>query len=311
MQPDKLTLDPNDPKVIAARESEEKLFKLYGLRAKEHYVQLTTVDLKVRVLEIGDGKPLFVVPGNTGDVFPLASLLSEIKDRRIIAINRPGGGLSEGMNHNRVDIQSFAVDTLSTILKAFRLPCVDIVAHSMGAHWSLLLAMKKPEMVRSLSLLGNPGNVMQGKPPFFLRLIGKPPLNRILIKFILPKDKNNALTSLAMAGHRKEFLTTLPKELSHCYYDFTHLPHYGISLLSLLENAPLTINGNQLQAIQQPVQLLLGDHDTFASVETGKNIIAHLPHGKLQIIKSAGHLPWLEKPIECGSIILDFLSGLP
>ena len=114
-----------------------------------------------------------------------------------------------------------------------------------------------------------------------------------------------------MAGHRKEFLNTLPKELSHCYYDFTHLPHYGISLLSLLENAPLTINGNQLQAIQQPVQLLLGDHDTFASVETGKNIIAHLPHGKLQIIKSAGHLPWLEKPKECGSIILDFLAGLP
>lgn len=306
-----LTLDPHGPKVIAAWEAEEKLFRFYGLSVKEHSVQLTDQDLNVRVLEIGEGKPLLVVPGNTGDVFPLASLLAELKDRRIIAINRPGGGLSDGMDHNEVNIRPFAIDTLMTILDAFRLASVDIVAHSIGAHWSLLLAMAKPERVRSLSLLGNPGNVMQGRPPFFLRLLGKPPLNRWLIKSILPKDKDHALNSLSFAGHSREFLNTLPKELSHCYYAFSHLPNYQISLLSLLENAPSTITGNQLRTIQQPVQLLLGDHDTFASVETGKNIVAQIPNGKLHIIENAGHLPWLEKPKACATLVTDFLNQLP
>lgn len=306
-----LNLDMHGPKVIAAWEAEEKLFRFYGLSAKEHFVQLPDQDLNVRVLEIGEGKPLLIVPGNTGDVFPLASLLAELKGRRSIAINRPGGGLSDGMDHNQVNIRPFAVDTLMTVLEAFRLASVDIVAHSMGAHWSLLLAMAKPERVRSLSLLGNPGNVMQGRPPFFLRLMGKPPLNRWLIKSILPKDKDHALNSLALVGHSREFLNTLPKELSQCYYDFTHLPNYEISLRSLLENAPSTITDNQLRTIQHPVQLLLGDHDTFASVEIGKNIVASIPNGKYHVIENAGHLPWLEKPKACGILIMDFLNQLP
>ena len=88
-----LTLSDNDPKVIAARAAEKALFDHYGLRAKEHYVTLAQQGIRVRVLEIGNGEPVVIVPGNTGDVFPLASLLAELKGRRIIAINRPGGGL--------------------------------------------------------------------------------------------------------------------------------------------------------------------------------------------------------------------------
>ena len=114
-------------------------------------------------------------------LFPLASLLAEFKGRRIIAINRPGGGLSEGMDHNTVDIRRFAVQTLETVLNAFKLKNIDVIAHSMGAHWSLWLAMDSPQYVRALTLLGNPGNVMQGRPPLLLRLISKPPLNKFFL----------------------------------------------------------------------------------------------------------------------------------
>src|SRR5664279_1892739 len=79
----------------------------YGIDAKEHDVTLTDPQIKVRVLEIGDGEPLVIVPGNTGDAFVLASLMTELKGRRIYAINRPGGGLSEGMDHTTVNIREF------------------------------------------------------------------------------------------------------------------------------------------------------------------------------------------------------------
>ena len=132
-----LTLNDNDPRVIAARTVEQELFDFYGLPAKDHYIVLPDQGIRVRVSEIGSGEPVVIVPGNTGDVFPLASLLAELKGRRIIAINRPGGGLSEGIDHTRVDIRQFAVNTLDTVLEAFKLNTVDVVAHSMGAHWSL------------------------------------------------------------------------------------------------------------------------------------------------------------------------------
>jgi 2-hydroxy-6-oxonona-2,4-dienedioate hydrolase len=309
MQSEKLTLNNNDPKVIAARQAEKELFDYYNLSSKDHYITLPTQDIKVRVSEIGSGEPVVIVPGNTGDIFPLASLLAELKGRRIIAINRPGGGLSEGIDHTTVNIRSFAVETLETVLKALELENVDIVAHSMGAHWSLWLAMDRPKLVRSLTLLGNPGNVMKGRPPFLMRLISKPPFNKLFFKLLIPSDKNKALRSLKFMGHSDDALNKLPKAFGDCYYYFRLLPHYWISATSLMQNVAPKIDKEQLQQVKQPTLFLLGTKDTFASIETGIAIAAALPHCEFHAINGAGHLPWLENPEECGRIINGFISG--
>ena len=298
-----LTLNDNDPKVIAARNAEKELFDFYGLQAKDHYILLPEQGIRVRVSEIGSGEPVVIVPGNTGDVFPLASLLAELKDRRIIAINRPGGGLSEGMDHTTVDIRQFAVNTLDTVLEAFKLSTVDVVAHSMGAHWSLWLAMDRPKRVRTLTLLGNPGNVMKGKPPLLLRLISKPPLNKLFFRLLMPSDKAKALQPLKSMGHSEETLTKLPKALGDYYYYFRQLPHYLISFTSLMENVAPKIDEQQLKQVTQPTLFLLGTKDTFASVETGESIAVALPKCEFHTIIGAGHLPWLESPEECGRLI--------
>ena len=303
-----LTLDHNDPAVIAARNAEAALFKICGLQAKDHYILLPEQGIKVRVSEIGSGEPLVIVPGNTGDVFPLAPLLAELKGRRIIAINRPGGGLSEGMDHNTVDIRDFAVKTLDTVFEAFGLEHVDVLAHSMGAHWSLWLAMDRPKRVRSLAMLGNPGNVLKGKLPFMLRLIMKPPLNKIFFKLLMPSDKSKALNSLKTMGHSRQTISRQPRELGDAYFYFRLLPHYLISLTSLLENAAPNIDQGQLKLVTQPTRLILGTRDNFASVKTGEMIAAALPRGSLRVIEGTGHLPWMENAAVCGQLILDFLE---
>jgi 2-hydroxy-6-oxonona-2,4-dienedioate hydrolase len=307
MKKETLTLDEDDPGVIAARRAEQELFAFYGLDAKEHYVLLPEQQIKIRVLEIGSGEPLVIIPGNTGDAFPLASLMAEFKGRRIIAINRPGGGLSEGMDHNTVDIRAFAVKTLETVFEFFGLGNVDIVAHSMGAHWSLWLAMDCPNRVRSLTLLGNPGNVMKGNAPLLLRLISRPPLNKLFFRLLIPSDKNKALRSLKMMGHSSETISRLPQGLGDCFFNFRRLPHYQISAISLMENTAPKIDDHQLKNVLQPTMLILGTKDNFASVETGKQIVSALPNGTFHAIDRAGHLPWLENPAACARLIFDFL----
>jgi 2-hydroxy-6-oxonona-2,4-dienedioate hydrolase len=81
---------------MAVRKAEQELFSFYGLQSKEHYIRLPEQEIKVRVLEIGSSEPLVIVSDNTGDVFPLASLLAELRGRRFLATNRPAGGLSDG-----------------------------------------------------------------------------------------------------------------------------------------------------------------------------------------------------------------------
>ncbi len=302
-----LTLNDNDPRVLAARQAEKELFDFYGLRATDHYIRLPKQGIRVRVSEIGSGEPLVIVPGNTGMAFPLASLLAQLPGRRLIAINRPGGGLSEGIDHNTVDIRQFAVETLATVLAASSLENVDVVAHSMGAHWSLLLAMDRPQLVRRLVLLGNPGNVMQGQAPLALRLLVKPPFTWLFSR-LLPTRKDQALRLLRRMGHSAHTLAQQPPGLGDSYFYFQQLPNYLISTISLLQNMVPQLEAQQLKSVSQPTLLLLGTNDTFASIETGQRIVAALPNGEFHAIAGAGHLPWLESPEECGRLIQDFLA---
>lgn len=309
MKSSALTLSKDDSKVISARHAEKLLFNYYRIEAKEHYIALPEQGIKIRVLEIGDGEPLVIVPGNTGDAFVLASLMAELKGRRIFAINRPGGGLSEGIDHTTVNIRAFAHQSLNTVLEALDLKNVDVVAHSMGAHWSTLLGMEHPGKVRRLALLGNPGNIMGGRPPLVIRILSRKPFTKLAVHFMIPKKKRDALKNLTMVGHSKKFVTTLPDELADAYFNFQHLPHYIISTTSLLQNMIPEIRAEELAGLQKRTALILGTNDNFLTEEKGRKIIEAMPSGSFFPIPNSRHLPWLENPKGVSKIILKFFKN--
>jgi len=313
---DVLTLNYDDPRVVAALDAEQRLFDFYGLKAKTRFIQLPNLGIRIRVTEIGSGKPVLIVPGNTGDSFPLAPLMAELKDRHIIILNRPGGGLSEGIDHRKIDLRELAVQTITAVLDAFALDSVPIIGHSIGGHWSLWMAMDRPERVSALILLGVPGNIIGTGPPFALRLLSVPVLNRLLFKLVMPKSPGQSLRGLSFMGHSPEALARLPEAMADCYYYFQKLPNYQISSLSLMGRGNLfgartedRINAEQLKRVLQPVMLLWGTNDPFGSVETGREIAEILPSSEFHAIQNGGHLPWLDNPAECGSLSRDFLSG--
>ena len=312
-----LTLSPDDPRVIAARDAEQRLFEFYGLKGKTHYVPLPGLGISVRVTEIGSGKPVLVVPGNTGDSFPLAPLLAQLKGVRLIVLNRPGSGLSEGINYHTVNFRGFTTQTIVTVLDAFAIGSAPVIAHSIGGHMSLWAAMDKPERITALTLLGVPGNIINTGPPFALRLLAVPIINRLLFNLIIPKSPQNSLRGLSFIGHPPETIGALPPAMADCYYYFQQLPHYKTASLSMMEQGSLfgtkpgfVITAEQLKTIHQPVQFLWGTNDTFGSVETGLVISKILPSAEFHSIQNGGHLPWLDAPEACGRLIMDFLSGL-
>ncbi|HEY1100866.1 MAG TPA: alpha/beta hydrolase [Myxococcota bacterium] len=307
-----LTLEEDDPRVVAARNAEAALFADLGIGAREHEVLLAEHGIKVRVLEIGnpDDEPVLVMPGNTGDVFPMSSLLSGFFGKRLICVNRPGGGLSEGLDHGAVDdLRRFVVTTVGAVLDALAIERVDVVAHSMGAHWSLWFAIDRPQRVRRLALLGGPGNVLGAKPPLLLRVLAVSPFGgRLLAKFTAPKDADGALEPLTKMGHTAETLAKQPATLADAYFAFRQLPHYATSLTTMTKNPPAHIDAAELARVPQPTLLVLGSADTFATLEEGQKIVDALPNGTFAPIDNAGHLPWLDAPEICSSLIQLFFS---
>lgn len=312
-----LKLEPEDLRAKAASGAERRLNDHFGLVSKEHSVYLEHYGIRIRVCEYGKGEPLLIVPGNTGDGFPFIPLIAQLTGRRILVLNRPGGGLSEGFDHRTVSFRKLAVETITCVLDHFAIEKISILAHSMGAHWSLWYAMDKRERVEKLALLGVPGNVLNCHPPFALRLTSVPLINRLLFSLVSPKDPANSLRGLSFMGHSEATLSYLPHEMAECYYYFQKLPHYRISSLSLMEQtntlygskADIQIKEPDLKGVKQPAMLLWGTKDPFGSVETGKKISAVIPRSVFITLPDGGHLPWLDDPVFCSMKINQFLDN--
>jgi len=263
------------------------------------------------------GDPVVIVPGNTGDGFPFIPLLPHLRGRRIITINRPGGGLSEGMDHTSVDFHDFAVETLTAVFDALELDRAPIIAHSMGGHWSQWFAIARPERVTALALLGVPGNVLTTRPTLLLRLTTAPGIGKLVGRLSVPKGPDTALNGLKITGHAAESIARQPEALAECYYRFPQLPHYLTSTLSLMTSVNrlrgskprYRITAEQLRSIAQPVLYLWGTRDPFGSVDTGRMIASLVPNSEFHTQDGGGHLPWLDDPEHAGQLVSGFLNS--
>lgn len=308
-------LHQDDPRVIAAREAEARLYAHYGLRPTHHVLALPRLDLRVRISEVGSGPPVLIVPGNTGDGFPFVPLIPRLPGRRVIILNRPGGGLSEGMDHQTIDFRDLADYTLATVLDSLDLDRVPIIAHSMGGHWSQWFAMDHPERVTALALLGVPGNVLTTHPPLALRLSSVRGLNHLVVRATVPRSTDKALGGLAFIGHSKESLARLPAAMAECYYTFQQLPNYQLSTRTLMEvtnrlrgsKPRIRITEAQLRTVRAPTSMLWGEHDPFGDIATGRRIAALL-RGRFTELPGGGHLPWLDDPEAAGRLVVELLD---
>jgi pimeloyl-ACP methyl ester carboxylesterase len=312
-------LDRNGAAEREAADAERELNKFYGLSPKERSVRVERWNINVRICEYGGDAqpPVLVVPGNTGDSFPLVPLFAQLPGRRILALNRPGGGLSDGFDHAQADFRELAIGTINAALDCFGIAAASIIAHSMGGHWSLWYAAAHPERVNRLALLGVPGNVLGCRPPLALRLASIPGLNSRLFDAMAAKSAEAPLKSLSFLGHSDESVARLPSELARCHCCFQRLPNYKTSSLSLMEKANTVFGSKRsarigiddLRKVAQPVLIAWGGNDPFGSIAQGKKIAAALSEAALRVIPNGGHLPWLDDPVRCGEMVSEFLNG--
>ncbi|MDQ5851438.1 MAG: alpha/beta hydrolase [Chloroflexota bacterium] len=309
-------IDEHDPRVIAAAEAERRLFAHFGLQYRTHYVDLKEPAMRVRVLEVGSGKPLLMVAGGSGDAWMLAALMAHLKGYHLIAVNRPGAGMSDGIDHQDVDLRRFAVHTLSTVLDAFGLQRVPVIAGSMGGLWSFWLALDHPERVATLVQLGCPALLLDTSAPFFMRLISVPGLGRLLVRALQPRRLDTALAGLRNMGTRQTVIDALPPVFGEATYHFFHLPTYLDTWRTLLRTVMtprgakprFRLDADQLRGVQQPVLLIWGDHDPFGKLDVARQAATILPNARLHAL-DAGHLPFVDDPAECGRAIRSFLPA--
>lgn len=311
-----MTKDTN-PAITAARDAERELWHEYGLSFVERFIEIDVPRLRVRMLECGNpsGEPLVFVQGGLGEALGWASLLARLTDFRCITLDRPGGGLSDGVDFLDVDVRRLAVDVLEAVLDAAGVRQAAFVANSMGGWWTFQLALAAPVRVSRMVMLGCPAVILSTSAPFPMRLMSLPVLGRALVKLMSPASATKARDLPRFLGHPSEVGQRWSDVEAESWFRFGNLPNVQPSWRTLLRRfltltgprRDMQITADELRGLTQPTLFVWGKDDPFGSPNDGRMATDLMPEARLEVV-GIGHLPWWDETEECARLVLEFLG---
>ena len=246
---------------------------------------------KVRLHRGGRGEPLLYMHGEDGGppALPLARLLAERLD--VWLPEHPGFGASATpvWLDTIHDLAYFYLD----FLDALALPRVHLAGHSLGGWIALEVAVRNPERVKSLTLIGSAGIHVNGvrKGDFFMR----PP--EVVFRSLFA-DESIANELLARPTTPEAEDTQIKNRYAIARVAW-HPPFFNPHLAKWLHR------------IAGPAHVVWGDADRMFPTEYAREFQRLIPHSRVTIIPHCGHMPHIERPRELADSIATFVSEGP
>jgi pimeloyl-ACP methyl ester carboxylesterase len=223
------------------------------------------------------------------------------KHYHILAYDHRGQGRSapiqpsRGLGNSGNSMLWQLVDDAASLIKARQLAPVHFVGASLGAVVGLLLAIRQPKLIRSLTLAGTDGNAESNHLGFHLlslgvRFFGVSPFLSPLMHWFFGDAFLNDDDRIEERLFWQERLSANRKSV--------------IRSVAMLPRSQLL---SQVSQIQCPTLLLAGTEDRLASLEWVRRLQTLIPNAHLKLIYHAGHNPLLEEPYQCHHAMEQFL----
>lgn len=266
---------------------------------------------RAHVLVSGEGPAVVMVNGIGTPGAMWAPLMPELAGFQLFAIDLPGYGLTDPMDHPVKDLRHGAVRFLVEVLDALGLGRPAFVGNSLGSLCGSWLALEEPERVAALVHVGCPALALGASAPFPMRLLSVKPLGRLLTRLQPPSRRQVEQLSKIVKEH------PLAPEVADLLLATERLPGFRRTFLSTL-HAGLRLRGSrpemrltadQLARIGQPTLVIWGHDDPFGSPELGQRIVAAMPAAELHVV-GGGHAPWLTQAERIGPMVMRFLHEI-
>jgi pimeloyl-ACP methyl ester carboxylesterase len=204
-----------------------------------------------------------------------------------IAVDLPGHGGSEG--EPSVTIKGYA-GWLLAYLSVLGEP-VHLVGHSMGGLVALETAVARPDLVRSVTLLG---------------VADRMPVNPDLLAGSAADDRAMFSTMGSWMHARRSDGT--PKWKVEDTVAIIQRSGPGVAFADLTAcNDYLGATG-AAAAVPVPMLLILGDQDVMTKPSAAEVIAQTAPNATVEIVEGAGHMVMVERPEFVNEVLLEFLN---
>ena len=220
------------------------------------------------------GESVLLLHGGLSDSeMMLDSLEPALGDRfRVVAFDRRGHGRTGDIDA-AFHYEDMATQSIAVIEKLIGGP-THLVGWSDGAILALLITLRRPDLTRSLVLIGANYHF----------------------------DGNIPITP---GGSGFTILKQRYAERSPDGAD--HFPAVLKKSLAMFATEP-TLTTDDLRTISAPAFVMVGDDDLMTLAHTA-SLYESLPHGQLAVIPGTSHAVLLEKPALVAQIVRDFLSA--
>ncbi len=244
-------------------------------------------------------------------------LIEQLHGRRVLAVDRPGHGLSGPLAGGTGNPRHTAVDVLSRLLDALELERVDLLGNSTGAFWSLWMALDRPQRVRRIVLVGATPLLPGTRPPLPLRLMTTPGVGDLLGQ-VMPEPSPASVRKMMATMGEGDTIARYPGLINA----FVAAGSDPIANTATQQELRAVIRGfrgfrpefrfreTDLRQVRHPVLLVWGDHDPVGDVKAARQAAALLPNSHLEVLPT-GHAPFWGEPTRTSELASRFLDGKP
>lgn len=290
--------------IAAAYYSFPQLFKEPLLQANrslsgldEYQVRVGSHD--VHYLEGGQGEPVVLLHGIFAEKDHWVDFARPLTDSyRVIAPDLPGFGESD-RHQNESYAYAEQVERLHSLLDALGIARAHIAGSSMGGTLAALFAVKYPDRVFSVGLIGAPHGIRSPQASDMDRLIntGGMPL---------------------VARNREEFDRMMG--LVFAKRPFLPYPILHAAETAAIQNASSNVRiwegqlkdryllQEHIAELPDRTLVLWGAQDRIFDISGADILKQRAPRAKLHVLPDAGHLPMMEVPSEAAQIYARFLN---
>jgi len=258
---------------------------------------------KVELLESGSGEPVLYLHDMwdlhtaQGGMFPFHEQLAATF--KLMAPAHPGCGESDSIK-SIADMDDLAFHYLD-VLDALNLSSAAIVGVGLGGWLGVEMAVRNPERVSRLALVGAAGLQMPGAQVADIFMYSQHRDGGVMrdLRNLLFGDADGALANSIVPDGR----TNIPDEVRR-YKSLTLAGRVGWEP-PYLHNRKLL---GRLHRVACPALLIWGEEDRFVPLANGRAYAQNLPKATLKTLPGCGHSAILEAPDQCMDWIAPFLK---
>jgi 2-hydroxy-6-oxonona-2,4-dienedioate hydrolase len=301
----------------AYREAERRWWASVDLEPTEREVQLPTLDVSVRVQEVGDGEPVLHVHGAPNAGATWAPLVSRTRGLRSLLVDRPGTGLSQALRIRPDDLTDVADVFVADVLDALEIERAHVVGSSFGGFLTLRSAAATPvrfrRMVQMACPAGAPGMVVPG----FMKAVATPGIGRLIAA--MPPTERAVRSTFRQMGHGASLdADRIPQAFFDWYLALqrhTDTVRNDTRLVASLASPrgrwhpAVRLGDDVLGQVTVPTYFLWGADDTFGGEDVATRVVAAMPDARLEMLPDAGHLPWLDDADRAADAVTTFLAA--